>query len=133
MKLNKSGVQSQDLQVLQALVVDDEPIVRSFLSGTLEDIGFKITEAGTAAEALHAASGHDGFSVAFIDLGLPDLSGLELITELRRWQPELPIVIASGYGEMAKRDMEESKQWSAVLVKPYDEQVIADVLADLDI
>ncbi len=131
MQLNKPDPSLKDTQSRNALVVDDEPVVRSFLSGTLQDRGFTITEAGTASEALNVVSIQGNFSVAFIDLGLPDLSGLELISELRRLQPNLPIVIASGYGEMAKRDMEESNESSAVLVKPYDAQVVAEVLTGL--
>jgi CheY-like chemotaxis protein len=134
MQLNKLNDPSRGLATRNALVVDDEPVVRNFLCGALEDIGFTITEAGTATAALQAVSQQpDNFSVAFIDLGLPDLSGLELISELRKLQPDLPIVIASGYGEMAKRDMDESNQSSAVLVKPYDAEVIEKVLIDLGI
>ena len=117
------------------LVVEDEPMTLTYLSDTLQDLGFNVTQANNATEAIHAASDGPELSVAFVDLGLPDLSGLELISELRKMQPGLNIVIASGYGEMAKRDLDnaEDNDQFTVLTKPYSQQTISDILSDLGV
>lgn len=117
------------------LVVEDEPLTLTFLADTLQDMGFKVTQAHNATEAIHAATDVPDLSVAFVDLGLPDISGLELISELRRMQPQLSIVIASGYGDMAKRDMDDVTDTDAltVLTKPYNQQTIAEILTDLGV
>ena len=121
--------------IKSVLVVEDEPLTLHFLSDTLQDMGFKVAQANNATEALNAASDYPDLSVAFVDLGLPDISGLELISELRKMQPSLSIVIASGYGDMAKRDMDNVEEADAftVLTKPYSQENITEILSDLGV
>ncbi len=116
-----------------ALVVDDEVLISMYLAETLEEMGFAVTTAGTAEEALAIVNGDAAFKVAFIDLGLPGRSGLELIAELKTLQPKLPIVIASGYGLMAARDVDDNNRAPAVLSKPYDGKKVVGVLTELGI
>lgn len=116
-----------------ALVVDDEALVAMYLAETLEEMGFDVSTAGTADEALHITQLKGAFTVAFIDLGLPGRSGLELMAELQILHPEQPIVIASGYGLMAERDVDDNNRAPAVLPKPYNGQRVAGVLIDLGI
>ena len=115
-----------------ALVVDDETIVLMFLEEKLEQMGFDVSTASTAEEALDITHSKE-FTVAFIDLGLPGRSGLELIAELESSHPKLPIVIASGYGLMAARDLDGNQRAPVVLPKPYDGKKIVGVLTDLEI
>ncbi|HEX2584977.1 MAG TPA: response regulator [Steroidobacteraceae bacterium] len=121
--------------IKSVLVVEDEPVTLMYLSDTLQELGFNVTQANNATEAIHAASDCPGLSVAFVDLGLPDLSGLELISELRKMQPGLNIVIASGYGEMAKRDLDNAEDTDnfTVLTKPYNQETITEILSDLGV
>ncbi|MGE3934312.1 MAG: response regulator [Rhodospirillaceae bacterium] len=80
------------------LVVEDEILVRMNTVFMLEEMGFRIDEAGTAADAVDKMRRADGtIGAAIIDIGLPDRRGDELTAELRALRPELPIVIASGY------------------------------------
>jgi CheY-like chemotaxis protein len=135
-KLETAASNISDAGVTKSvLVVEDEPLTLTFLSDTLQDMGFNVSQANNATEAIHAASNGHEFSVAFVDLGLPDISGLELISELRKMQPDLNIVIASGYGEMAKRDMDNADDTDSftVLTKPYDQQTITNILNDLGV
>ena len=74
------------------LVVEDEPRIRRFVCTALEDEG-RVGEAATAAAAIEAFSG-PAPALAIIDLGLPDRDGVELIRELRGWNP-LPILVLS--------------------------------------
>jgi len=116
-----------------ALVVDDEVLISMFLAEKLEEMGFDVTTAGTAEEALLSVSDKAEFNVAFIDLGLPGRSGLELIADLKSLQPQLPVVIASGYGLMAARDVDDNNRPPAVLAKPYDGKKLMNVLNELGI
>jgi len=120
-------------KVKSVLVVEDEPLTLMYLSDTLHDMGFNVAQANNATEAINAASDCPELSVAFVDLGLPDISGLELIYELRKMQPHLNIVIASGYGEMAKRDMDNAEDRFTVLTKPYSQEAITEILSDLGV
>jgi two-component system, OmpR family, KDP operon response regulator KdpE len=75
------------------LVVDDEPPIRRFLRASLEAAGFDVVSADDAAAAL-AAVASEKPDVVILDLGLPDRSGFEVITEVRKHSP-VPIIVLS--------------------------------------
>ena len=70
----------------RVLVVDDEPEIRAVLHAYLEHDGFVVAEAGTGAEALRRVLATDGTApdVVLLDIGLPDLDGLEVLRTIRR-------------------------------------------------
>ncbi len=70
----------------RVLVVDDEPEIRAVLRAYLEHDGFVVAEAGTGAEALRRTLATDGTApdVVLLDIGLPDLDGLEVLRTIRR-------------------------------------------------
>jgi two-component system, OmpR family, KDP operon response regulator KdpE len=85
---------------VRILVVDDERSIRRFLSASLSG-QYMVIEAATGAEALTATvSGRP--DVILLDLGLPDMDGLEITRRLREWT-QIPIIIIS------VRDQEENK------------------------
>jgi signal transduction histidine kinase/CheY-like chemotaxis protein len=77
-----------------ALVVDDEPLARKALAGTLERWGYEVITAASAGEALEHAAGLPRLDLLVTDLWLPDRSGLEMIDDLGRG--DLPIVVTTG-------------------------------------
>jgi CheY-like chemotaxis protein len=113
-----------------ALVVEDDALIAAYLSDILEELGFQAFMTATAERALDLVQ-QQAFSVAFVDLGLPDRSGLELLAELHTLCAELPTIIATAYGEMAHRDMKESGRQLSVLNKPYSKAQIRRMLIDL--
>jgi CheY-like chemotaxis protein/RNA polymerase subunit RPABC4/transcription elongation factor Spt4 len=80
----------------RVLVVDDDPLVRSFIATTLQDLG-DVEGAATASEALSLITSAD-YDAVLIDQGLPDLVGLELIRLLRSEVSTavLPLVLFTG-------------------------------------
>ncbi len=114
-----------------ALVVEDEPVIAMFLADILTELGFEVDTAATVNESLTLARRHGPFSIAFIDLSLPDRTGLELMSDLRMMHPDVPIVIASAYGSMASRDIVEGRNHPPVLCKPYAREEITKVLSAL--
>ncbi|MFK5632998.1 response regulator transcription factor [Ornithinimicrobium sp. LYQ103] len=81
-----------------ALVVDDEPQIRALLAAYLERDGFVVREAGTGAEALRQAGLDPVPDVVLLDIGLPDLDGVEVLRLLRR-ERDLPVVMVSARTE----------------------------------
>jgi len=75
------------------LVVDDEPQIRRALAVNLTARGYVVHPAGTGREALKSASAHHPDAVV-LDLGLPDIDGVDVIRGLRGWS-KVPIVILS--------------------------------------
>ena len=115
----------------RALVVDDEPAICEYLADVLQDMGLDVYCAHDVQSALRIAGDESPLDVAFIDLALPDRSGLELIAELHRSQPDLPIVGATTYAARASAGQDGSSHGKLVLGKPYDEKSISDVMRRL--
>ena len=75
------------------LVVDDEPQIRRLLTVSLANHGFKVTTAATGAEAMARLS-EESFGLILLDLGLPDIDGIELCRDIREWSG-VPIIVVS--------------------------------------
>jgi two-component system KDP operon response regulator KdpE len=79
------------------LVVDDEPAIRRFLRTSLSAHDYTVLEAGTGQAAVSLAAAHR-LHLVILDLGLPDLSGIEVTRLLREWT-QVPILILSVRGQ----------------------------------
>jgi two-component system KDP operon response regulator KdpE len=77
-------------------VVEDDPQIRRFLRATLPAHGYRLFEADTGGEGLTQAATRVP-EVILLDLGLPDLDGLEFIARVREWSP-MPIIVLSARG-----------------------------------
>jgi CheY-like chemotaxis protein len=124
---------SNDAPIAAILVVEDELLVRMFAVDALEDAGFRVLQAGTAAEALQALQGSPDVRAALVDIGLPDRPGQELAAEIRALRADLPIVIASGRSGRELRELFAGDQRVTVLVKPYTAPLLLDALAAVGI
>jgi CheY-like chemotaxis protein len=109
------------------LVVEDEPLVRMYLTQVLEQLGNSVVEAGTIKEAKDVIESRSDIEIAFIDIGLPDGSGIEFAAALCERKPDLRIVVASGYGPSVDAAL-GAKHNVAFIAKPFDEQTIRDVI-----
>ena len=87
---------------LRILVVDDEPAILRFLRAGLSNQGYVVTEAETGQAALDQIR-RKAADLVVLDLGLPDLDGLEVIRQVRTAGSVLPIIVLSS------RDDEEAK------------------------
>ena len=78
----------------RVLVVDDEPQILRALRINLSVRGYEVITAATGAEALRAAADHHP-DVVVLDLGLPDMSGIEVLAGLRGWLTAPMIVLSA--------------------------------------
>lgn len=85
----------------RVLVVDDEPQIQRFLKPSLRAAGYEVIAAVAGAEALTAAA-TQAPDVILLDLGLPDMDGKDVITELRTWS-KVPIVVLSARDREAEK------------------------------
>jgi two-component system KDP operon response regulator KdpE len=83
------------------LLIEDEPQMRRFLRITLQSQGYRLVEAVTAQEGLIQATTRNP-DVVLLDLGLPDLDGLEVAKRLREWTQTPIIVISAREQELDK-------------------------------
>ncbi len=87
---------------LRVLVVDDEPAILRFLRPSLATQGYVVSEAEDGKSALDAIRGKSA-DVVVLDLGLPDMDGLDIIRQLREAGETLPIIVLSS------REAEDAK------------------------
>ncbi len=80
----------------RVLIVDDEPAIRRFLKGLLPAHGYTVFEASTGQEASQAAA-TDRPDLIVLDLGLPDMDGIQVTRLIREWS-QIPIIILSVRG-----------------------------------
>ncbi|CAP55510.1 response regulator [Gluconacetobacter diazotrophicus] len=78
----------------RVLVVDDEPAIRRLLRTSLATQDWRVIEAGNGISALAAVKAEE-IDVVLLDLGLPDMDGIEVIRQIRLVLPTLPIVVLS--------------------------------------
>jgi two-component system, OmpR family, KDP operon response regulator KdpE len=83
---------------LPLLVVDDEPSFRRLLRTSLSAQGYRVLEAGTGQGAIDSL-GRDAPEVVLLDLGLPDMDGLEVIRRVRGSGARTPIIVLSSRGD----------------------------------
>jgi|ERR1700720_261705 two-component system KDP operon response regulator KdpE len=75
------------------LVIDDEPQIRRFISAGLELYGYSVREAENGSAGLNAVA-HARPDLIILDLGLPDMSGIEVLQTIRSWS-NVPIIVLS--------------------------------------
>jgi DNA-binding response OmpR family regulator len=99
------------------LVVEDEPQLMRFLRATLPSHGYRMVETTTGAQALVEASTR-GPDLVLLDLGLPDLDGVEVTRRIREWSA-VPILVVSARGQ--EKDKVEALDAGAddYLTKPF--------------
>lgn len=121
------------LRRLVALVIEDEALVRMFILDQLQDLGFEVIDAGSAAEGLRAARSHQHVDVAIVDRGLPDRDGLDVVAELRTQLPSLPVIVASGYGQLPEHAALRNDPHIRFMSKPYDITGLRSALRSLHV
>jgi DNA-binding NtrC family response regulator len=99
------------------LVVDDNKNVRELLCNYLQD-DHEVLGVSTADAAIALAE-MENLELAFVDVTLPEIDGVELSRRLSTIRPDLPIVLMSGYADLEKRAL-ELPNVVAFLMKPFD-------------
>ena len=100
------------------LVVDDEFLIRWSLSEHFDQAGYKVIEAETLLEARAALLNH--VDVVLLDVLLPDGNGLDLLKELRRTQPDLPVIVISAHATQLVADRARADGAFDCVRKPFD-------------
>lgn len=108
------------------LAIEDDPAIRKFLRVSLESQGYVLHEATKGQEGLAQASMHAP-ELVILDLGLPDMDGLDLIRQLREWS-KVPILIISARGKEQDKVAALDTGADDYLTKPFS---IGELLARL--
>lgn len=81
------------------LIVDDEEGIRESLSGILEDEGYDVQTASSGEDALAITKEHMP-DIVFLDVWLPEMDGIELLSRLKEIDANIPVIMISGHGNI---------------------------------
>jgi two-component system, OmpR family, KDP operon response regulator KdpE len=115
---------------LKVLLIDDEPPIRKLLRMGLETQGYQTMDASNAKAALELMS--DKPDLVILDLGLPDMEGLELLRQIRALREDLPVVVLSSRGDEAAKVAALDQGADDYVTKPFGmEELLARIRAAL--
>jgi CheY-like chemotaxis protein len=111
------------------LVVDDEESVRQVAEAHLRSMGFDVIHASDGLEALEQfKAGRGAIRAVLMDLTMPHMDGTETFRELRRLDPQCPVVLTSGYNEQDAIQDFQGKGLAAFVQKPFQRADLVQAL-----
>ncbi|HEX2191322.1 MAG TPA: response regulator [Longimicrobiaceae bacterium] len=121
---------SGDADLPRVLLVEDNEAIRGAFSILLEESGYRVVQAASGAEALHASAAERPHLI-LLDLGLPDMSGLEVARTLRAREEtgSTPIVALTGRALETDAEACMAAGCTDYLTKPIDTEQLLRVLA----
>jgi PAS domain S-box-containing protein len=117
--------QSSEERSKRALIIDDQPMVRAYLRHALTRLGYDSEEAYNGESGLARLARGD-IDVVLLDMTMPDLSGAEVLSRLRASGSRVPVVLVSGYHDLAAEL--DPKSFQAFLLKPFGITQLAKAL-----
>ncbi len=112
----------------KVLVVDDEKLVSDVISGMLKDLGYKVTVVNSGQRALTLLKKRQRFDVVVLDLNMPALGGKETFQKLREIDPNVRIIISTGYGTKSMESLPLREAVDGFLEKPYQLEELSETL-----
>ncbi|HEY6837649.1 MAG TPA: ATP-binding protein [Geobacteraceae bacterium] len=101
------------------LVVDDDSQILELLTSVLEKKGYCVAGAGSARDALtRLENSPDAIDVALSDVRLPEMSGIELLEQLHRIRPELPVILMTAFADLKVTEQAIKKHAFDFITKP---------------
>ena len=111
------------------LLVEDEGQIKLVAKAMLEELGFTVIEASNGKEALELYQKNPvGITLVLSDIGMPLMDGYELIRELKIINPDLPIIVSSGFGDTVVTSRIAQENIAGLISKPYRFDQLQDVL-----
>lgn len=119
----------------KVLIVDDEAPLRRQLMVGLAQHGYEVEECEEGLPALamikSAKSKQHPFTFVILDVRLPDIDGLKILSVIKATYPDLPVVVITGYGNENTVNMVQSRDGSAYLDKPFEMEALISEMGRL--
>ena len=107
------------------LIIDDEASLRQTLARILQRAGFEVTTATNGKEGLALVSEHT-FDLIYLDIRMPDISGLELLKTIHAQYPELPVILFTAQPDLNSAVEALRRGATDYLLKPLKPQAVID-------
>jgi len=120
---------------MRALVIDDSRAMRSILQGILASLDFEVEEASDGRQAVDILTRDHDFDLALVDWNLPEMSGLEVVIEVRK-DPRLaglPLLMVTTETEFERVSQALKAGANEYIMKPFDRDMLLDKLVILGI
>lgn len=101
------------------LIVDDDPSIRKTLAAILEEKGYDVEAVETGEEALEKSRTRF-YNLALLDIRLPDMDGVKLLTEMKETKPKMVKIMLTGYPSLQNAVEALNKGANAYIIKPVD-------------
>ena len=113
----------------RVLLVEDEPLVMRMMERRLCKLGLDCVTAASGAEALRAFEKNGPFDILITDIVMPgSIQGYGLVTHLRRQQPQLPVILMSGYASEDIPQGNACAPGAIRLMKPVSKDALVEAL-----
>ena len=112
------------------LVVEDDDAVRSFVERALEMDGHTVTTADDGGLGLETLQAHGAFDLLLSDIQMPVMDGIALALKASELQPDMPILMMTGYAEQRERAGNLSRVIVDVVSKPFTLKTIRAAVSD---
>lgn len=114
------------------LVIDDEAALRSAMSRSLKRLGYSVVLAeGGAAGVKALQSAEEKFDLVLLDVIMPVMNGVETFRRLRAVQPDIPVLVCSGYAAEGERQQLMNLGAEGFLPKPFDTTELANAVREV--
>ena len=107
------------------LIIDDEASLRQTMARILQRAGYEVTTAATGTDGLKLVSEHP-FDLLYLDIRMPDTSGLELLRDIHARFPELPVILFTAQPDLHSAVEALRRGATDYLLKPLKPQTVLD-------
>jgi CheY-like chemotaxis protein len=123
----KAEVEQPLLKRATILLVDDDSLIASSTKLLLEAIGHSVIDVASAESAIEVLERNAPVDLIMTDYAMPGMTGLELASYVRRFRPELPVLLVTGFADLPNAPLPSV----ARLSKPYRQAQLEEKLASL--
>jgi len=114
------------------LLVEDEPVLLNIVKRMLERLGYQVVSKANGMEALETFRANpQDFDVVITDLTMPGMTGIQLARELIKIEPEIPIIICTGFNEGINREHLRNLGMQGFIMKPYSSEKLSLAIRDV--
>jgi len=116
-------------EAARILIIDDDENIRKVLKTILEDEGYIVDTADTAKKGIEQSE-KAFYNLALIDVRLPDMEGIELLSKLRSTKPKMRKIIVTGYPTLQNAISAVNKGADAYVMKPFEVEKILQTIQE---